>query len=131
MTQTLAGYDRFLTALCIWREARGQGDDAKRGVLWVINNRVDDKRWPATASGVITQPKQFSSFNPGDPNATLFPLWYDAEFAACCEVVDNPGDDPTKGANAYHSIPPGGHLPAWADETKLTVRIGAFSFYKL
>lgn len=138
------GFERSLVALCLWREARGESTEAKRGVYWVINNRTLDKRWPNTFWRVILQVGQFSSFSKSDPNSTLMPLPDDPAFADCQEIVDDPGQDPTNGANAYHSIAPGGipggyppwphpggNLPKWADPLKLTVRIGAFSFYRL
>ena len=42
----------------------------------MIRNRAEDpkKRWPRTVSGVILEPRQFSSFNAGDPNAVKFPV---------------------------------------------------------
>ena len=37
---TLESYSSVLTALAIWREARGESQEARRGVLHVILNRV-------------------------------------------------------------------------------------------
>lgn len=131
---TIDAFDQVIAALCLYREARGETVDAKRGVLWVLHNRMEDekKRWPTTLSGVVLQPFQFSSFNRNDPNSTLIPDAKDAVFQQCCGVVDDPGTtDPTNGANAYHSIPEGGKLPPWAEASKITARIGKFTFYKL
>ena len=64
---------RFILALAVWREARGETPVGKLLVAQTIENRVQDRRWPATYEDVITQPWQFSAFNKGDPNATLFP----------------------------------------------------------
>ncbi len=126
---TLANYAGILTAICIWREARGESSLAQRGVWHVINNRAADKRWPNTAPQVILQPKQFSSFNEGDPNAVKWPMPLDPSWLRVCNVVDEPGDDPTAGANHYHSAMP--VLPSWAEPLKLTCHLGGFSFYKL
>lgn len=130
-----AEYDRWITCLAIWREARGSSAAAKAGVLAVIRNRVADPRWPNTPTGVILQPLQFSSFNKSDPNASLLPDpkhpqdW--AAWLECCAVVDTPlTADPTNGATNYESCEPG-KLPAWADAGKMTVQIGPFRFYKL
>jgi spore germination cell wall hydrolase CwlJ-like protein len=111
---------------------------AKAAVLAVIRNRASDSanRWPKTTADVVTQPKQFSSFNASDPNVTKWPTpripvewsaWQDS-----MTVVETPlTADPTDGANHYHSLPDGSVLPSWADPAKLTVTIGPFKFYKL
>lgn len=128
-------YDRFIAALCLWREARGTaatGLDPMNGVLWVIYNRTLDKRWPDTISRVVTERLQFSSFNLGDPNATLFPLAADKSWIAALSVVAGPAAvDPTLGANSYHSFDDVRLFPKWALPEKLTVKIGPFRFYKL
>jgi cell wall hydrolase len=126
---TLDNYQNVMGALTIWREARGQTIQEQRAVLHVILNRVKDRRWPDTISQVVTQPEQFSSFNAGDPNAVKWPSPKDPIFMRCCSIMDEPGIDPTLGANHYHS--PMEHLPHWADQDKVTVRIGAFTFYRL
>lgn len=131
---THEAYEAVLAALCIWREARGTQPDAQLGVWWVIKNRTVDPhhRWPQTISGVVLQPYQFSSFNHNDVNSTKWPAFSDAAFAACCDIVDAPGiSDPTLGANSYHSIPPDEQPPSWADDSKITTKIGPFTFYKL
>ena len=129
-------YDRIMLALAIWREARGQSRDAKRGVAHVILNRINDPRWPHTAVDVVTQARQFSAFNAGDPNATKFPTirnvqdW--AAWQECCAVVDELPTDPdlTHGANHYHSLGVG-EEPTWADPEKLTCSSGVLRFYRL
>jgi spore germination cell wall hydrolase CwlJ-like protein len=128
---THEAFEQVLTALCIWREARGCSEEAQIGVYHVIANRVADHRWPNTFSGVVQQPLQFSSFNAGDPNASKIPTNTDVAFAQCCAIVDAPGDDPTGSANHYHSLKPEDHLPSWADPTKITKKIPPFTFYKL
>jgi len=59
-------YQPFLWALCLWREARGQSDDAKRAVLHVILNRAKAGFRGSDPASVILWPYQFSSFNPKD-----------------------------------------------------------------
>jgi len=129
-TQAIRATERFMTALCLWREARGQPPEAQRGVCHVIRNRLKDPRWPNDAVGVILQPKQFSAFNRRDPNATKFPRPTDAEWLRCYHIAGDPGPDPTGGANHYESCPEGDE-PQWADDAHRTVRLGAFEFYKL
>ena len=129
MSETYAHYQDVLMALCAWREARGEGLEAMRGVCWVIRNRLSDplNRWPKASSEVVLQSLQFSSFNKSDPNATKFPLCSSMAWEEACQAVDNPGTDPTGGANHYHSGTP----PAWAFGKTPCVVIGRLMFYKL
>lgn len=134
---TTESYDPFLFALAIWREARGEPLAGKIGVAWAIRNRMTDaaRRWPRTAGGVILQPAQFSSFNAGDPNAAKIPPANDAAWLECCRVVDAvtvsaSENDPTQGANHYHSLPEQAAWPNWAEPSKQTAIIGRFHFYK-
>jgi spore germination cell wall hydrolase CwlJ-like protein len=124
-----------LFALAVWREARGETPSAKLGVASVIRNRTKDpkKRWPRTIRAVILQPRQFSSFNPTDPNYTKFPApddptWHESKSVVADVLAGH--DDPTHGANLYHSLTPGKPWPKWAIPEDLTAHIGAFRFYK-
>lgn len=65
--------DRYLLALAAFREARGEPFAAKLLVCQTIMERVNDPRWPPTVAAVLTDPDQFSSFSPDDPNFTKFP----------------------------------------------------------
>jgi spore germination cell wall hydrolase CwlJ-like protein len=126
-------YDQFLAALCIWRESRGQSIQAMNAIWHVIQNRVRDPRFPNSIPGVILQPKQFSSFGLGDPNALQFPsrlrvgdwqAWQNA-----CQVVQTVLEaDPTDGAVNFESAQY--QRPVWAKQERLTVTIGPFRFYK-
>jgi spore germination cell wall hydrolase CwlJ-like protein len=132
-------YDDMMMALCVWREARGSSSEARRWVAHVILNRMNSPSgsWPKTKAEVVLQAWQFSSFNSNDPNASKLPHKKDkadwAAFVDSCRVVDDPGEDPTSGANAYHSYGENQkHLwPSWADSSRLTGVVGAFKFYKL
>jgi cell wall hydrolase len=134
-------YGEWLAALAIWREARGQSLQAMHAIWWVIQNRVMDKRWPNTVSGVVRQRLQFSSMTAsGDPNLLVYPEepangaapapdWV-AFLNAQVAITTDLGGDPTHGANHYHSMPIGKE-PHWADPAKMTVAIGPFRFYCL
>jgi len=126
-TKTL--YPIFLTALCVWREARGEPLEAQRGVVWTIQNRVTQGGWfGADPVSVILKTYQFSSFNSGDPNALKFPSANDPIFQEIILLVLTPGpDDPTDGATHYYS---GEFEPSWSKEMTFTIAIGAFKFYK-
>ncbi len=142
-------YPGVLYAICIWREARDQPDIARHGVGWVIMNRCkkENAQFPNTPIEVMLQKEevdvifkknQFSSFNPGDPNASKLPQPTDPAdwiaFQHCCIVVTNLGPDPTKGAVYYESYPEA-QLPEvrakcpWFAANKMTVQLGAIRFY--
>lgn len=125
--------DRFLLALCVWREARGETLTGKKLVAAVVINRRTDAahRWPRTISGVILQPLQFSSFNAADPNSVKFPntamdlsIWEDCVAAADGAIIGPLTTD----ANHYHVE---GLHPAWADTSKIVATEGAHVFYRL
>lgn len=130
--------DVFTTALCVWREMRGESDEARLGCYWVIQNRMKDmlNRWPKTAYEVVTQASQFSSFNRGDPNSSVLPKKImKADWQAWLEIsamVDSPGDvDPVSGANMYEALADGQPRPPWATQNNLVKQIGATRFYKI
>ena len=121
---------RFMLALCVYREARGESMRGKELVAQVILNRVRDTRWPDTVSGVVTQRWQFSAFNAGDPNALLFPHENDPAWDACVNAADLilQLPKPITTANHYHVI---GILPKWADAENVVTREGHHIFYTL
>jgi len=48
-----------------WAEARGEGDKGVILVINVIQNRLNDPRFPDTIHGVIHQPRQFTPVQNG------------------------------------------------------------------
>ncbi|MFA7099344.1 MAG: cell wall hydrolase [Eubacteriales bacterium] len=61
--------DEKILAICIWGEARGEPFEAKLAVASVIKERVRRGGWYGKGyHGVILKDKQFSCFNPFDPN---------------------------------------------------------------
>jgi len=121
---------RFTLALCVWREARSESLLGKMLVAQVIENRVNDKRWPDTYVGVITQPLQFSAFNRTDPQVSKFPAEDDKEWPDCVAasdlVLNSP--KPLTSANHYHTK---NVHPSWADPLHITNTEGAHIFYEL
>jgi N-acetylmuramoyl-L-alanine amidase len=126
-----------LFKLCVWREARGEGQLGKRGVAHVIQNRAANPGWWGGPSlhSVILKAWQFSSFNPGDPNSEKWPADDDPSFQDCseiCETVTRGTDeDITNGATSYYdiSIP----APVWVTDgsNDLTLAVGRLKFYTL
>ncbi len=122
----------YLAALCAWREARGESDEAITGVLWVMVNRAAKPSWwGKDLEEVILKPLQFSSFNPTDPNAVKFPAPHDPKFSAILglteRVLMRQLADPTNGATHYHDV---SVTPNWAASMTRSASIGAFFFYK-
>ena len=125
-----------LRALCIWREAQGEGDLGKRGVGWTVQNRVENPGWWGhTAFGVILHPYQFSSFNANDPNHDKWPNDFDHSWLDCQliakDIMDDNDTDITNGATHYHDTSMG--WPAgWGDQSEYihTLDVGHFKFYK-
>ena len=144
-------YDLSLLSLCVWREARGEIVDGKRGVAWSIRNRVMHPSWWGTDwISVILKPKQYSSFNVGDPNATKFPQANDtawlASLQAAMEAYGAGGDaeqalellktgnsDPSRGATHYFDKSLDSNPPFWATDGTMfkTADIGNLHFYRL
>ncbi len=133
-------YELALLMLCIWREARGESDEAKLGVAWTIKNRVALQSWMGKSYvGVILKPFQFSSFNGPDhegrvdANSTKFPIpTTDPSFGPCLmaakRAYEGTSPDPTAGATHYYddSIAP----PSWTAAGTPTVVLGKLHFYK-
>jgi hypothetical protein len=80
-----------MIALCIWREARGEPPLGQRAIFHVILNRAKERGRPVEQ--VILQPKQFSSFNLGEPNSILFPVPRTPDykvFESICDFITDP-----------------------------------------
>jgi len=131
-------YGNFLLALAVWREARGESRAAKQGVAWAIRNRFAGGAVMRGIEDVVLAPHQFTSFSAGDPNSTKFPRRSQAQdwlaWVECCDVAENPGEDPTSGSTFYESFPPS-QLDAiratqpWFSVQKFSCQIGAIRFY--
>ena len=99
-------YDRLLFALCLWREAAGEGEAGMRAAGHVILNRM--KAWKQSLATVITKPAQFSSMTiRGDLQTVRWPNRLDQAFPIAMALVDelltSPGEDPTNGATFYRN----------------------------
>lgn len=125
--------DTTLLGLCVWREARGEGELGQRGVAWCISNRVSiGGWWGSSVHGVILHPWQFSSFNEGDPNVDKWPADTDPSWIECQNIAVNcltrADTDPTGGATSYYdiSIPP----PYWACSMQPALETGRLRFFR-
>ena len=135
----------IILALCIWAEARGEGERGMTAVAWVIRNRVeadlgnDGKPdwWGEGYAGVILAPWQFSSFNANDPNLPKLialaqggdaPMWGSAKRVAR-DVIAGRCQDPTRGSTHYFNARVCG-LPAWSKKMLLVAVVGNHRFYR-
>ena len=131
--------DKFLWALCVWREARSLGSAGMLAVAWVMLNRLNSKAWGASMSNVVTARLQFSSMTAlGDPETVVWPnnhisppdaaAWHQAQEACSTVFCSEPQADPTKGATNYYSktIAP----PSWTATMIETLTVGNTIFYR-
>jgi len=98
-------------ALCIWKEARGEGGLGMQAVGNVIRNRIGAPGFPGTLHDVIYEKNQFTSMSvPSDPEFNLQPSPGDAQFDYCMNIsvgiLENstPETDPTHGALYYCNL---------------------------
>lgn len=120
----------LLTALCVWREARGESYEAKLGVVWVLRNRC--RMAPAQGfahdmAGNVLKPFAFSSFNSNDPNSSLYPAVHDSIWQDCIRAAQSDEADPTGGAVFYYSHPLTEAPKGWGD-TIQTAKIDGLTF---
>lgn len=97
-----------LAALCIYREARGEGYEGMRAVCHTICNRAEAMKAPAhVIHSVIMAKNQFTSMSvPSDPEFNLEPsgpLWFMAKDIAA-RVLAGDDEDPTDGALFYANL---------------------------
>lgn len=126
--------DLDIFAKTLWGEARGEGHLGIEAVASVIMNRVKNPGWwGKTIRTVCLKPYQFSCWLTSDPNRPklLEVTEQDEQYRQCKLIADlaiqGLVDDPTYGADSYHSI----HIepPAWAKTAKKTTVIKNHVFY--
>jgi N-acetylmuramoyl-L-alanine amidase len=130
-------YELILLALTIWREARGEVLDAKRGVACCVANRVAKPSWWGQDwVTVILKPFQFSSFNHDDPNAVKWPQQNDTSWLASLEIADEVYNghtqDVTAGCTHYFDKSLDTHTPTWATDGSMVhvTDLGNLRFYR-
>jgi N-acetylmuramoyl-L-alanine amidase len=102
--------DLHSMALCVWKEARGEGQLGMQAVAHVIKNRVGAAGFPHTLHDVIFQKNAFTSMSvPSDPEYSLQPPATDPQWIFCvarlCPAVLAGTDaDPTNNAKYYANL---------------------------
>ena len=96
--------DLAAMALCVWKEARGEGELGMKAVADVIRNRAC--AWDQSIHDVVYAKNQFTSMSvPSDPEFNLQPTEGDAQFVFCqslCEpILTSQMSDVTNGALYY------------------------------
>ena len=138
-----------LLAMCLFGEARGETQAARRAVAQVIVNRArhalplfGSQRGSSFQDNIVkvlTKASQFSCMMPGDVNyLKMFdPLSHDSStiWRDCLEIAgefitfQTTADNLTHNSDHYFddSIVP----PSWADPAKETVKLGRLRFFRL
>lgn len=135
--------DRVIVALTIFGEARGEPVEGQIAVGCVIRNRFKAQNNQTAKWGAIClAPKQFSCFNPTDPNfavvqraaSTLLsafppPMLHQAEWLAD-GILSGAALDVTHGATHYltRALYASPACPSWAQGKSLTTMIGGHVF---
>ena len=120
-------------ALALWREARGESLDAKRGVACCILNRVKKPCWWGTdILSVLFKKWQFSSLTaPGDKQLTTYPTADDTQFEICMQIardaVNGSIMNPVPGADSYYDVSIS--APVWATSKTFVRQIGRIIFH--
>lgn len=131
-------------ARTLYGEARGEGAEGMRAVAHVPLNRLKEPGWwtrekgdgipDDTVAAACREPKQFSAWNPGNPNrelmekVTLDDPAFQRAYVVALSVLLGLGDygrDPTGGATHYHTVDVS---PPWAQGHQ-PKRIGDHLFY--
>jgi N-acetylmuramoyl-L-alanine amidase len=131
--------ETVLLARMIFGEARSCSEMEKIAVAYTAINRANDNKKfnGTTLKGALLKRKQYSCFNPSDPNLEklMDPQAYEPEvFNTCLEIAEKVKNseykDPTNGATHFHTK---NIHPYWANSKtmKLTpLRNSAHFFYK-
>jgi len=131
-------------ARTIWGEARGEGYDGMVAVANVIMNRHRLRQSGAgyrnfgpvgaSVAQICTASKQFSAWNPGDPNRDKMlqvngsdPA-FDAAFKIARAALDGTLHDITRGADHYHARTVS---PDWARGHQPVKTVGKHVFYNI
>lgn len=130
--------DAKYLALTMWGEARNQGPKGMNAVGHVVVNRLNAKHFGSSVKSVVLHGKQFSCWNPDDPNSAMlgkiskldpnsedYKMWQ-ASVTLAKKILAGKSRDPTRGAIYYHTKQV---KPSWADPRKMLVSLGQHIFY--
>ncbi|MFH6786321.1 cell wall hydrolase [Methylobacterium sp. MA0201] len=124
--------ERDLMIRTVYGEAGGERAEGQEAVANVIRNRILSGRYGGNYQDVVTAPRQFSVWNPGDPaGARARALSPDSdEYRRTGEIVNkvylSEAADPTRGATNYYN--PRAADPAWGRTLGNVTDIGNHRF---
>jgi N-acetylmuramoyl-L-alanine amidase len=125
--------DITFLALVLWREARGESLDVRKGIANVILNRVAKPCWwGEDAMSVCFKKWQFSSLtDPNDKQLTTWPRANLIEWQECLLIamraIDGELENTIKGADSYYDVSI--NAPKWAAKDCFVCQIGKIKFY--
>lgn len=132
--------DTEVMARTLYGEARGESDQGKTAVGWVIMNRVAFAQargtywWGNTIRNVCLKPFQFSCWNLNDPNRRIIETVRpgDPIFDRCLEIAQQviAGRLPSPVDGATHYYAQYINRPAWVPGATFVTQIGVHKFYK-
>ena len=130
--------DIDVMARTLWGECRGETQEGRTAVAWVIRNRAtsgfagDLVGKEGAVTHVCKAPFQFSCWLESDPNRAKIDALvrdeYAGEYDLAQDVIDGIVPDPTKGAVNYYSpfIP----APYWVASMTFAGQFGRQLFYR-
>jgi spore germination cell wall hydrolase CwlJ-like protein len=114
-------------AEAVYHEARGTSETSQVAVAHVIVNRAKSEDFPDDVCAVVEDGCQFSYECDGKSEAMTEPEAREEAIDTAEAVLEGATPDPTGGALYYHN---GAVKPEWADEFRLTTKIGGHTFYR-
>ena len=121
--------ERALACLAeaVYYEARGEPNQGRAAVAYVVLNRAESGKFPGTPCAVVAEGCQFSYRCDGRPEALAVRTDRDAAFATAKAVLTGAVADPTNGALFFHAsrISPG-----WFESRARVGKIGNHVFYR-
>lgn len=113
-------------AQALYYESRSESDRGVAAVAHVILNRTNDKYWPSTVKGVITQYKQFSYRHDGSMDKGFTDKRQYVRVAViAAKVLEGEISSPVGNATHYHTI---SVAPVWAKVKRKVAQIGNHVF---
>jgi len=105
----------------VYGEARGESDEGKKAVAWVVKNRANKSG--KSIKDETTKKSQFCCYS-GEMK--------EVNSKAKCEqiakdCIENKSSDPTGGATFFYS---GKNVPSWAKNKQPCATIGGHKFFK-
>lgn len=127
--------DLAFLALTVWREARGENDEARAAVAYSILTRVQRPRWWGNdIMSVVFKQSQYSSMTGAhDPQLSAWPVAGSDSWIRCLQIAElaiaGTIPNPAAGADSYYdiSIP----APAWATPDSFVKAIGKLRFFSV